>query len=305
MTPVIRGIVYKIFAVSLFVAMAACIKAAADHVPPGQRVFFRSFFAIPVILLWLWWLGDLAHGLRTRHPLSHLWRGMFGSSAMGLRFTALGLLPLIEVTAIGYAGPLLTVIFAAIFLGERIRGFRITAVSVGLIGVLIVLWPRLTLLNSGLGQWEAIGALMVLASAGFVAIAHVFIRKLTHTEHTAAIAFYFALMTTLLSLLTLPFGWVWPQPGAWVQLVSAGVLGGIAQVVLTSSYKHAPASVVAPFEYVSMLIALTVGYAVFAEVPTTPMLLGAGLVVCAGLAVIYRERQLGKRSLPRTATTNT
>ncbi|MEL6584577.1 MAG: DMT family transporter [Pseudomonadota bacterium] len=290
----LRGILYKVIAVSLFVAMAACIKATAEHVPPGERVFFRSFFAIPVILVWLWWIGDLAHGLRTDKPVSHLWRGLFGTSAMGMRFTALGLLPLIEVTAIAYAGPLLTVIAAALILGERIRGVRITAVSVGLIGVLIILWPRLTVLGSG-GTAEALGAILVLLSALFVAFAHVFIRKLTATEHTGAITFYFAVMSASLSLLTLPFGWVWPTPGEWVLLVAAGVLGGVAQVFLTSSYRHAPASVVAPFEYVSMLIALGVGYAVFAEVPTTTMLIGAALVVSAGLVVLWRERQLGLR----------
>jgi drug/metabolite transporter (DMT)-like permease len=274
--------------------MAACIKATAENVPPGERVFFRSLFAIPVILIWLWWIGDLAHGLKTERPLSHLWRGMFGSSAMGMRFTALGLLPLIEVTAIGYAGPLFTVIAAAVLLGEKVRGVRITAVSVGLLGVLIILWPRLSVLDQG-GTWEAIGAGLVLLSALFVALAHVFIRKLTATEHTGAITFYFAVMSASLALLTAPFGWVWPQPWEWGLLIAAGVLGGVAQVILTSSYRYAPASVVAPFEYVSMLIALGVGYAIFAEVPTASMLFGAALVVAAGLVVIFRERQLALR----------
>ena len=140
----LRGIGLKVLSVCVFTAMAICIKASAPHVPPGQAVFFRSFFAMPVILAWLAWQHDLRHGLETRNPLGHLWRGLVGTSAMGLGFTALGLLPLPEATALGYAAPLLTVIFAAMFLGEQVRAFRLTAVFVGLIGVVIVLLPNLT-----------------------------------------------------------------------------------------------------------------------------------------------------------------
>ena len=88
-------------------------------------MFFRSFFAIPVILAWLAWSGDLRHGLDTLYPMGHVWRGLVGTTAMGLGFTALGLLPLPEATALGYAAPLLVVVFAAMFLGEQVRVFRL------------------------------------------------------------------------------------------------------------------------------------------------------------------------------------
>ena len=145
----LRGIGLKILSVMVFTAMAICIKASAPHVPPGEAVFFRSFFAIPVILVWLVATHNLRHGLDTIHPLGHFWRGLVGTSAMGLGFTALGLLPLPEATALGYAAPLLTVIFAAMFLGEEVRAFRLTAVFIGLFGVVIVLLPRLTLTSVG------------------------------------------------------------------------------------------------------------------------------------------------------------
>ena len=90
--------------------------------PPGQAVFFRSFFAIPVIVAWLAMTGGLRHGFDTLYPMGHVWRGLVGTMAMGLGFTALGLLPLPEATALGYAAPLLTVIFAAMFLGEAGAG---------------------------------------------------------------------------------------------------------------------------------------------------------------------------------------
>jgi len=290
----LRGISLKIASVLVFIVMATIIKATSDHVPPGQAVFFRSLFAIPVIVVWLAWRRELATGLRTANPMAHVWRGVVGTTAMGLGFMGLGLLPLPEVTAIGYAAPLLTVIFAAMFLGENVRIFRIATVILGLAGVMIVLSPRLTALSDGtVAATEALGAMVVLGGAVFAALAQVFVRKLVDTEATATIVFWFSITATVLSLVTLPFGWVIPAPREAALLVAAGVLGGLGQILLTSSYRHADASVVAPFEYVSMLFALLFGYVFFAEVPTGTMLIGAALVVTAGILIIWRERQLG------------
>jgi drug/metabolite transporter (DMT)-like permease len=290
----LHGISLKIASVLVFISMAAMIKATAAHVPPGEAVFFRSLFAIPVIVVWLAFRRELATGLRTANPMGHVWRGLVGTTAMGLGFMGLGLLPLPEVTAIGYAAPLLTVIFAAMFLGEDVRAFRIATVVLGLAGVMIVLSPRLTALSDGtVGATEALGAMVVLGGAVFAALAQVFVRKLVDTEATATIVFWFSITATCLSLVTLPFGWVVPAPREAALLVGAGLLGGLGQILLTSSYRHADASVVAPFEYVSMLFALLFGYVFFAEVPTLTMLMGAALVVTAGILIIWRERRLG------------
>jgi drug/metabolite transporter (DMT)-like permease len=255
---------------------------------------FRSFFAIPVILVWLWFSHDLRQGLKTANPMGHLWRGLVGGTAMALSFTALGLLPLPEVTAIGYASPLLVTIFAAMFLGEAIRLYRLSAVALGLAGVLIVLYPRLSVLGiESATKLETVGAMAMLMAAVFMALAVIFVRKMVATEKTAAIVFYFSLTTALLSLLSIPFGWVMPTATEAALLIAAGLLGGFAQILLTTSYRHAETAVIAPFDYTSMLLALAIGYTLFAEVPTGPMLAGAALVVSAGLFIIWRERQLG------------
>jgi drug/metabolite transporter (DMT)-like permease len=301
----LTGIFFKILSVALFIAMATCIKSVADHVPPGETVFFRSFFAIPVILIWLASKGELMNGLKTGNPMGHLWRGLIGTSAMGLGFTALGLLPLPEVTAIGYAAPVLTVIFAAMFLGERIRILRLSAVVLGLIGVVVIVSPRLTVLSvETADQMQTIGAVLMLMGAVLAALAQVFVRKLVNTERTAPIVFYFSITASLLSLLTFYFGWVMPTPREAVLLVLAGILGGLGQILLTTSYRFAETSVIAPFEYTSMLLALMIGYWVFEEIPTMTTLMGASLVIAAGLIIIYRERHLGlKRARQRKVMT--
>ncbi len=301
----LKGIALKITAVVLFIIMSALIKAASDHVPAGQAVFFRSFFAIPVILGWLALRHDLRTGLKVASPMGHFWRGFIGTVAMGLGFAGLALLPLPEVTALGYAAPLLTVVFAAMFLNEQVGVFRISAVALGFVGVLIVLSPRLTTFSGEAVQTaQAMGAVMVLMGAMCAALAQIYIRKLVATEQTSAIVFYFSLTSTLLSLLTVPFGWVVPQMWEVICLVLAGVIGGTAQIFLTSAYRYADASVVAPFDYASMIFALMIGYVVFDEVPTSTMLWGAALVILAGILIIWRERHLGlKRGAARSLKT--
>ena len=301
----IRGILLKVASVVVFITMASCIKATGGHVPAGEVVFFRSVFAIPVIIIWLGWTHELGTGFRAKDPMGHVWRGMIGTTAMGLGFAGLTLLPLPEVTAIGYAAPLLTVVFAAMFLGEEVRAFRIGAVAMGLVGVMIVLSPRLsTLSTEAVEAREALGAMIVLTSAVCAALAQVFVRKLVQRETTSAIVFWFSVTATLLSLVTLPFGWVWPSAHEAVLLIVAGLLGGVGQILLTSAYRYASASVVAPFEYSSMLLALGIGFFIFGEVPTLVMLGGAALVVAAGVLIIWRERQLGiERGNQRKAMT--
>lgn len=301
----LRGIALKICSVIVFIAMSSLIKSTADRIPPGEAVFFRSFFAMPVIVAWLALRGELRTGFGTANPLGHVWRGVMGTLAMGLGFAGLAYLPLPDVTAIGYAAPLLTVIFAAMFLGEEVRAFRISAVALGMLGVMIVLWPRLSLTGRAeLGTAEALGAMLVLGGAVFAALAQVFVRKLVQTERTPAIVFWFSMTATLLSLLTLPYGWAIPTAPEAGLLVLAGLMGGLGQILLTSSYREADASLIAPFDYASMLFALVIGYTVFGEVPTLTMLAGAALVITAGILIIWRERRLGlERARQRKAMT--
>lgn len=288
-----RGILLMLLAVMVFSVMSGLVKAA-DRVPAGQAVFFRSSFALPVIMLWLWMRGDLAQGLRTQNYRSHIYRSVAGTISMGLGFAGLKFLPLPEVTALRFITPILIVIFAAILLGERIRLVRLVSVFMGLFGVMIILWPRLGDGLAGAGQREMLGAAMVLGSAAFAAFAQIFIKRMASVESTAAIVFYFSLTSMTLSLLSLPFGWVWPTGIEWSLLIIMGLVGGLGQIFLTSSYRFADASVLAPFTYVSMIWALLIGYFIFGEVPTATMLVGVALVILSGVAIVLRERQLGR-----------
>ena len=308
-----RAIALKLGAVFLFTVMAAIIKIATETVPAGQAVFFRSFFAFPMIILWLWQRGDLRHGLKPSNLMGHVWRGIFGTTAMGLTFGGLSLLPLPEVTAIGYATPLFTVVFAALFLGERVRLFRLSAVAVGLVGVLIVLYPRFTIGGDAVSQMATLGAFMVLGASIMRALVQVHVRRLVQTDSTAAIVFFFSLTATVLSFLTLPLGmlvdwpaltWIMPGLPVGLLLICSGLVGGVAQIMITSSFRFGPVSMLAPFDYASMIFATLIGWLVFSEIPTPAILIGAGLVMTGGVLIIWRERQLGlDRSKAKASST--
>ena len=289
-----NGILLKVISVSFFVLMAALIKESSKMVPAGEAVFFRSFFSLPIIFGWLWLSGQMASGLKVVSFFDHFWRGLVGTVAMAFMFLGLGLLPLPEVTAISYSAPILTVVFAAAMLREKVRLIRFTAVFMGFIGVLIILYPRLSVISlEQKFSFEARGALYVLLGATFMALAHIFIRKLTKTETASAIVFYFTISSCFWSALTMPFGWVIPNMFTFGILLLAGLLGGFGQIFLTTAYKYSEASMVAPFEYISILFAIVLGYFVFGELPTLTVLVGSLVVISAGILIIWREHRLG------------
>lgn len=296
------GILLKLGSVFLFTLMGAILKATAPVVPTGEQVFFRSFFGIPVILIWLALKGELATGLRTANPMAHAYRGIIGTISMGCGFAGLGLLPFPEATALNYAMPLMTVIFAAMFLNERVGVFRLGMVGLGFAGVLIILSQRLSVGMGNASPEQTLGAMLTLTGAAFGALVQIFISRMVVTEKTSAVVFWFLVTASVLSLVTLPFGWVVPDPGTAMLLIAAGLFGGLAQIMLTSSYRFADASLVAPFDYASMLMAIAIGWFVFSEPTTARMLAGAAVIIVAGVAIILRERQLGIRRGQRAGT---
>lgn len=288
-----RGITLKVFSVCAFVVMATLLKAT-QNIPAGELVFFRCFFAILPVVGYLVWKRQLRAALHTTNPAGHILRALIGVASMGLGFFALTRLPLPETTAIQYATPLLIVVFSALLLKERVHIFRWSAVLVGLVGVIIILWPRLTVFSSGnMNDAATTGAIASLGAAIMAAFAMMQVRRLVQTERTEAIVVYFFVCASILSLLSLPFGWVMPTPEQAALLIGAGFAGGVGQLLLTSCYRYADMSVIAPFEYVSLILTIIIGFVVFADVPTPAMLTGAVIIVGSGIAVILREHYLG------------
>ncbi len=301
----IVGIALKVASTFVFTGMATLIKLLSDRYPIGELTFFRSAFALIPVLIWAGWRGRLPAAFYTAHIGGHALRSIAGTTAMYCGFTALSLLPFADATAIGYAAPLVTVVFAVFLLGENVRMYRWSAVIVGLFGVLIILSDYA---DGGAGGPERslVGAAFAVAGAVAGAFARVQVRVLTRYEGAATIVIYFSVFAALISLVTAPFGWAMPDLGDALLLVLAGVFGGVGQVLLTQCYRFGEASTIAPFDYTSMIWALMVSLIVFDTWPSHIVLAGTAVVVGAGLFVIYREHLLGiERTRSKRAQTPT
>jgi drug/metabolite transporter (DMT)-like permease len=294
---VFKGITLKLLSALLFALMQALVRLLGEVVPVGQLVFFRSAFAIlPVIVIYAV-QGELLSAVRTSRPLGHAGRGVLSVGGMFSNFSALVRLPLADATAISFASPLITVALSAIILKERVRIYRWTAVAIGFAGVIVMLVPQFEPGHYATigAATAALGSLFALTAAVCNAGTVIQTRRLTQSETTSSIVFYFSLACATAGAVTLPFAWHTPTANELAALISLGVLGGLAHIFLTESYRYAAASVVAPFDYTMMLWALLLGYWMFGELPAPLVYVGAAIVAGAGLFVIWRERQLGLR----------
>lgn len=280
------GMLCKVIAMLMFAIMFAAVRWLGPHFPIGEIVFFRSLLGLPVIVLAAVLSGGL-HLLATKRVDSHALRSFAGVISMFCNFTAYTLLPLADVTAIGFAAPLFIVVLAAVFLRERVHIYRWSAVVIGFIGVLVIVGPE-----ARMASGATIGVMFALTSAALAAVAMIFLRRMSAHEHSTAIAFYFMLTAAACSLFTLPLGWNLPTGGeAWI-LLGCGLSGGVGQLFLSLSYRYGEASLLAPFDYTAMIWAVALGYFVFGELPMANVWFGAVIVIAAGLLILWREHRL-------------
>ena len=258
-------------------------------------VFYRSAFGIPVIVAMALFMGrpDL---LRARRLDTHAGRSIAGAISMYFNFASYALLPLADATALSFAQPLFVVILAATMLGERVHIYRWSAVVVGFIGVLLVAGPEASMQPAALR-----GAAYALIGAALTALAMIYLRRMSAHEHSITIAFYYMIATSLFSLFTVPFGWIWPTTDQAAVLIFAGLCGGAGQLFLSFSYRFAEASAVAPFDYTAMIWAVVLGYFLFHELPAAQVWLGSAIVIACGLLILWRERKLGRQRGPTQA----
>ena len=295
MTSTSKGIVLKLISTVLFTVMAALVRFLGARYPIGEVVFYRSAFALVPVLGIYALRGELASVVRTERPLGQLGRGLISIVGMFCNFGAAARLPLVESNAISFTSPLFSVALAALVLKERVRIYRWSAVIIGFVGVLVVLSPHLSddeLVFAAASATTVAGLVFALTGAFANAGTVIQTRRLAESETTSSIVFYFSLFCAIAGLVTWPFGWIAPSGFEFLVLAAIGFLGGMGHILLTESYRYAAASVVAPFDYTSMIWALILGYAMFGETPTVTIIVGSTIIAAAGLFVIWRERQL-------------
>ena len=286
------GAVYMIMSVLFFSFMDILIKIT-DEYAVGEVMFFRAVFGL-IPIFFLIPKNRLRDFYKTKHVGLHFYRSFFGAIAMAAIFIGLRNLQLAEVTSLAFSGPIWVVIFSMIFLSEKIRAKRWVAVGLGFIGVLIISKP-------GFDNLNYYYIFPIIFCIGFAGVS-ILIRKLTLAGETVwLIAFYFSVASGLGGLATFPLGdWIMPTKYDLVLLILVGLLGGIANLTLTQSYKLAEVTLTTPLKYLSLVFAVIYGFYFFNEVPSINTLLGAGLIVISSGIIFFRENQLKKPiPLPR------
>ena len=286
------GITLRILSGFLFALMVVMVKMVSQSVPLGEIVFFRSFFALIPLVIFLYACGEFPSGLRTKRLWGHVFRSIFGVTAMFASFAAVARLPVAEAILISYLSPVLTAIAGVIFLGERATVFRAGGIALGLAGVVILISPELN--GSEFNVARFTGLLLGIVTAILTAVALIFTRSLARDgESPGAIAFYFALTSTFGGLLTLPSGWVIPDLQTLFFLILAGLLGGFAHIAMTLAFKFTEASRLAPFEYIALIWAVLADLVIFGVGLSTTFILAVPVVllgvILASLETRYKQ----------------
>jgi drug/metabolite transporter (DMT)-like permease len=297
---IVKAVSLKLASTMMFALMGAQGRYLGGSFPVGELVFFRGLFALIPIVAYFGYRGELRDVLETDRVRAHFVRGAFSVIGTFCTFGALARLPIADVTAIAFIAPLITVIFAAIFLREHVHVYRWSAVVAGFCGVILMLSPYFRN-HAALTASMVTGLVFALTNAVTSGGATIQIRRLVATESSSAIVIFMTLIVMIAALFSMPFGWRLPAtlPELLI-LAGIGIVGGIGQMLFTDSYRLAPASFLASFDYASMLWAFLLGYWIFGEIPTWTVVGGAVIVASAGIFVILRERALGLKRLRDT-----
>jgi drug/metabolite transporter (DMT)-like permease len=280
-----HAIIFVLSASATFTLGSALVKALTTDFPVLEIVMFRSIVGFMAMLPMLIRYGGLS-ALKSRRPLGHVMRTIYGFIGTVTSVYGFGVLPLVTVTALGFAMPLFLTILSVPLLGERVGPRRATAVVVGLGGVLIMLRPWHVDADS-----MPLGAVaIVLAGVVTWALSMITIRRMGEFgERNVTIVAWYSLGTASLAALGCIGHWVTPSAWQLAALVSAGLFSGFAQLLMTEGYRAAEASLVAPFEYGAIIYATVLGIAIWGEWPDAWGLAGVAVLIASGLYIWHRE----------------
>ena len=271
--------------VCAFSLMDVIVKWSDDY-PVGQVLFFRGFCGI-IPILFLIPKDRYLDFYKTSRPFLHFKRCLAGLIALVSIFVALRNLPLATVVSISFAAPIFITIFSIFLLKEKVGFYRWLAVLVGFVGIIFITEPGFSSLNL-----YYIYPIIFCLGLSYVAIA---IRKLSSTEPAWLISFFFSFSIMLLSFLSFYQGWILPSLIDLFLLSMIGILGGLANLWLSVSYKYSEVSLVSPLKYLALVFAIIFGYFIWNEIPTSKTLLGALLVIFSSIIIFRREMYLKKK----------
>ena len=269
-------------AVALFSLMDAQLKLLAEHYPPLQVAFLRGLLSVPFVVGPVLLRGHLARLKPVNVPL-HLVRGAMAVVMLTAFVYAVRATSITATYSIFMCAPLVVAALAVPMLGEKVARAQWIAIGVGLAGVLLMLRPADS-------QWGLAGTLAALVAVAMYALSVFTLRRLAQTDTTESMVFSFAVLLSVgAGLLAIP-GWVPLQLSDWPYMLGVGLTGAIAQGLITTAFRHAPASVITPFEYTALVWGVILDLVIWHVLPSGVTLVGGSVVIGAGLYIIHRER---------------
>ncbi len=265
----------------LFATMDAIVKEIGSSYSPFQVMLFRSAIALVPLYFLIRSAGGI-HVVRSKRPLLQALRVALGFGSLLGFFYIFPRMPLVDAYAIGFAAPLFMVALSVPILGEPVGWRRWTAVAVGFAGVIVMLEPWSISIH-----WLSIVTLLATFT---YAASTVLTRLISRHDHDASTIFWFCVVATIGSAIGAIPEWKWPSAVDWLLLCSIGIIGGVAQILVTRALRLAQTAVLAPFEYSSIVLAVLYGYVWFRESPSPAVWYGLPLVIGSGLYILHRER---------------
>jgi len=283
------GILYMVAATVVFAASSAVSKWLVESYPVGEVLFTRTLVALLTCALFIIPQTGLAV-FRTRRLSHHLMRSVSQGCSQTFLLIAFSLMPLAGAIAINFSAPLFTALISALWFKETVGPARWLALLVGFSGVLIVT-------NPGAGTFE-IGALFALANAVLFGSVTVGVRRMTTTESAETLIVYQLALLTAFFALFLPWTWTWPTATDAGWILFNGVSNAVGQYWWTRALHLAPASAVAPFNYLALVWASILGFAIWGDLPTLSLVIGSAVVVASGLFLFWHESNARQIKLP-------
>ncbi len=274
------GIMLMVGAGILFAGSSATSKWLVATYPVGEILFTRTIISLFTLSLFILPRLGLAV-FRTQRPGAHLMRGMSQATSQSLLIIAFSMMPLASATAINFSAPLFATLASIFLLKEGVGASRWMALVVGFLGVLLVTGP-------GAEMFQA-GALYALGNAVLFGTVTAGVRGMTKTESTETLTMYQLVLLSIIYAQAAPFGFVTPSWGDGLLMLVNGITNAIGQYWWTRALHLAPTSAVAPFQYLSLVWALIIGFAVWGDVPTVSLLLGSVIVVGSGIFLFWHE----------------
>ncbi len=278
------GFFYMFISVCAFSIMDVIVKWSEAY-PVGQVLFFRGFCGI-IPILFIIPKERYLDFYKTDRAMLHFIRCLAGLVALISIFIALRNLPLAIVVSITFAAPIFTTIFSIFLLNEKVGFYRWLAVLVGFVGIIVISEPGFSSLNI-----YYIYPIIFCLGLSYVAIT---IRKLSVTEPVWLISLFFSFSIMILSFFTFYQDWIMPSFTDFFLLAMIGILGGLANLWLSQSYKFSEVSLVTPLKYLALVFAIIFGYFIWNEVPSNKTLVGSLLVILSSLIIFRREMVLKK-----------